>query len=261
MGGIRRRQGELELERPPYRRGFFRHRVACLLRGTSRPPQCYGPMPKRASAAASAVEGGWPEVNMNCAAGGRSCPGGPSSSTTRRAIAGAGSRKVTGQGASRSKPLQQQRIVRAGEHDRVGAAAVALDEAGRDLGRDRRRRRPAAPLQLRLGTAGEPRASRPASPRSRWRSRGSARGCIRAAPSPRCRAPTRACSRDAAQAGLIAGTVPTNGTAKRARSCGSTSVEAVLQAITTRSGRWAVDQLVHQRRRRARPARPRGWRP
>ena len=42
---------------------------------------------------------------------------------------------------------------------------------------------------------------------------------------------------EAAQAGLIAGTVPTNGTEKRARKCGSTSVEAVLQAMTTRSGR------------------------
>ena len=32
-----------------------------------------------------------------------------------------------------------------------------------------------------------------------------------------------------AQAGLIAGTVPTKGTEKRARSCGSTSVEAVCR--------------------------------
>ena len=39
-------------------------------------------------------------------------------------------------------------------------------------------------------------------------------------------------------AGLIAGTVPTNGTLKRVRKCGSTSVEAVLQAMTMRSGRW-----------------------
>jgi hypothetical protein len=34
----------------------------------------------------------------------------------------------------------------------------------------------------------------------------------------------------------MAGTVPTKGIAKRARRAGSTSVEAVLQAITTRSG-------------------------
>ena len=44
---------------------------------------------------------------------------------------------------------------------------------------------------------------------------------------------------EAAQAGLIAGTVPTKGTVKRSRSSGSTSVEAVLQAITTRSGACA----------------------
>ncbi len=43
---------------------------------------------------------------------------------------------------------------------------------------------------------------------------------------------------DAAQAGLIAGTVPTNGSENCLRRSGSTMVEAVLQAITTRSGRW-----------------------
>ena len=41
---------------------------------------------------------------------------------------------------------------------------------------------------------------------------------------------------DCAQAGLIAGTVPTKGTVKRARAVASASVEAVLQATTTRSG-------------------------
>src|ERR1700731_4528029 len=43
---------------------------------------------------------------------------------------------------------------------------------------------------------------------------------------------------DAAQAGLIAGTVPTNGSENCLRRSGSTMVDAVLQAITTRSGRW-----------------------
>src|SRR5438874_4617322 len=41
---------------------------------------------------------------------------------------------------------------------------------------------------------------------------------------------------EAAQAGLIAGTVPTNGSATLARRLGSTMVEAVLQATTTISG-------------------------
>jgi hypothetical protein len=41
---------------------------------------------------------------------------------------------------------------------------------------------------------------------------------------------------DCAQAGLIAGTVPTKGTEKRARKSLSASVEAVLHATTTRSG-------------------------
>ena len=44
---------------------------------------------------------------------------------------------------------------------------------------------------------------------------------------------------EAAQAGLIAGTVPTNGTLYSPRRCDMTSVEAVLQATTTRSGAWA----------------------
>ena len=43
-----------------------------------------------------------------------------------------------------------------------------------------------------------------------------------------------------AQAGLIAGTVPTNGTVYAPRRCDMTSVDAVLQAITTRSGAWVL---------------------
>jgi len=39
-----------------------------------------------------------------------------------------------------------------------------------------------------------------------------------------------------AAAGLIAGTVPTNAVSKRARNGARTSVDAVLQAITTMSG-------------------------
>ena len=72
----------------------------------------------------------------------------------RRGAAGAGSRRAraarracgrspapdrrrsTGQGASRSSDVDQQRIVRAGEHDAIGAPAVLLDEAGRHLGGD-----------------------------------------------------------------------------------------------------------------------------
>ena len=40
--------------------------------------------------------------------------------------------------------------------------------------------------------------------------------------------------RDAVQAGLAAGTVPTNGTVKRATRWGSTRVDAVLQVIRPR---------------------------
>jgi hypothetical protein len=47
--------------------------------------------------------------------------------------------------------------------------------------------------------------------------------------------------RDACAAGLIAGTVPTNGRSGcAARNGGKTRVDAVLQAITTRSGACAA---------------------
>jgi hypothetical protein len=42
---------------------------------------------------------------------------------------------------------------------------------------------------------------------------------------------------DISAAGLIAGTVPTTGTSSTARAWASAIVEAVLQAITIRSGR------------------------
>src|SRR6516164_9067410 len=62
------------------------------------------PSPKRASAAASAADGERLEVNrMRAGLPGASPAFGPLKSAARRAIAGAGSTKVTGQGASRSK--------------------------------------------------------------------------------------------------------------------------------------------------------------
>ena len=57
----------------------------------------------------------------------------PMRSVTRRAIAGAGSIQSTGHGASRGKAVEHQRIMRAGEHDGVGAPPVAVDEAGGKL--------------------------------------------------------------------------------------------------------------------------------
>ena len=46
--------------------------------------------------------------------------------------------------------------------------------------------------------------------------------------------------REPAQAGLIAGTVPTKGSENLLRNSGNAMVEAVLQAMTTRSGRWVA---------------------
>ena len=51
----------------------------------------------------------------------------PSRSTTRRAIAGAGSIQASGHGASAEQPIQQQRVMRAGEHDGVSAQVPAVN--------------------------------------------------------------------------------------------------------------------------------------
>ena len=90
--------------------------------------------------------------------GGRAGAGadGPSRSTTRRAIAGAGSMKCHRPGRQAVQPVQQQRVMGAGQHDRVGAGAVPLDEAGCDLGRDVGIGQRLA-VQLGLGKFGEPR--------------------------------------------------------------------------------------------------------
>src|SRR5262249_2700168 len=134
------------------------------------------------------------------------------------------------------EPLQaveQQRIVRAGEHDGVGAPPISIDKTGRDLLRDQIVGDGRA-TELGLCEAREPRRL-PSLPlaKSRISARVYSRPTVASVP----RTATRLV-REPAQAGLIAGTVPTNGTLKRVRKCGSTSVEAVLQAMTMRSGRW-----------------------
>jgi hypothetical protein len=61
------------------------------------------PIPKRDRAAARGGEGGFPDVKaMRPGTGAPASVFGPIRSVTRRAIAGAGSMKITGQGASRS---------------------------------------------------------------------------------------------------------------------------------------------------------------
>ena len=87
----------------------------------------------------------------------------PSSTvTSRRAIAGAGSSHVTGQGASSAKNVGQERIVRAGEHDDVGAPPFNLHEARRDLlarsrrGRSARRASAASASARQLRRADQP---------------------------------------------------------------------------------------------------------
>jgi hypothetical protein len=124
----------------------------------------------------------------------------------------------------------------AGEHDGVGPRRV-LDEAG------------ASSAAIAASSTGLPRSSVSASVASRAEptsvtSQPAANSRIRARVYSRCTVASVPSTdtrlvRDAAQAGLIAGTVPTNGTAKRARKLGSTMVEAVLQARTTRSGSCA----------------------
>ena len=140
--------------------------------------------------------------------------------------------------------------MRAGEHDRVGARGAVLDEAGRDLGADRlvvdRLAR-----ERRFGERRKPRRADQRDVAALPRNCGSARGCIRARRSPRCRAPRRSLRLRGRAGRLDRRHGADEGQAKRSRSAGSTSVEAVLQAITTRSGRCASISSVHQRRRRA----------
>ena len=62
---------------------------------------------------------------------------GVSSDSARRAIASAGIQPVDRPRRQPAKDVGEKRIVRAGEHDDVGAPAVLLDEAGRDLGQHR----------------------------------------------------------------------------------------------------------------------------
>ena len=112
--------------------------------------------------------------------------------------------------ARAGQPLQQQRIMRAGEHDGVGARGVGAiaDEAGGELGRDVL---VAHPRPLSAASASE-RAlrSRPGSPRSPREIRISALGVFALHGASVPSTETRLVF-DEAQAGLIAGTVPTKG--------------------------------------------------
>ena len=87
------------------------------------------------------------------------------------------------------------------------------DEAGRELGGDILVRARASPLSADLGAARRVRAA-PTSVTSQplAKSSISALGVFASIRCPWCRVPTRAWSAKLAQAGLIAGTVPTNGT-------------------------------------------------
>src|SRR5262249_16862520 len=120
--GVRRRQREFELHGSSHRLGFDRHGLAPIA-GDSRwdsrdamlahVPEKWEPVfrqghalnqpwiPKRASAAVSGTDGPAPEVRtMRAGPEGSAAAAGPLRSATRRAIAGAGSMKFTGQGAS-----------------------------------------------------------------------------------------------------------------------------------------------------------------
>src|SRR5262245_57099792 len=94
MRRIRVRQREFELQRSADRPSFFLgHRTTAdsMARGGGR-RQCYWAMPNRASADASAGGGARPDVKaMRAVTGARALAPGPIRSTTRRAIAGAGS--------------------------------------------------------------------------------------------------------------------------------------------------------------------------
>src|SRR5262249_4270273 len=106
LGGVAGCQRELELQGASDRRGRLCHRQSLVSKGKIASRRCYRLMhasPKRTRVAWSASEAGLQEVNTTLADVAADAVGGPISSTTRRAIAGAGSMKLTGQGASRSR--------------------------------------------------------------------------------------------------------------------------------------------------------------
>ena len=113
-------------------------------------------MPKRASAAASVRRGRLSRcVNELC----RPRPLGPRRADQVDHAARDRRRRIEERhrpGRQPREAVEQQRVMRAGEHDGVGAAPVAVDEAGRDLGRDRRISGRRA-VELGLGVGGEPR--------------------------------------------------------------------------------------------------------
>ena len=133
--------------------------------------------------------------------------------------------------------------MRAGEHDRVGATRANRHEARRDLGGDRRIRDRLS-RHRGLCEGGEARVDP-----TRVTPQSAAKLSISARVYSRCTVPGVASTdtnfeRDSAAAGLIAGTVPTKGRSGSAlRKSASTSVEAVLQATTHRSGRMSSTRL------------------
>ena len=199
-------------------------------------------MPKRAIAAC----GTWPEVKTaNAVPAPLAASARPSRSTTRRAIAGAGSTKspatapaaASGRAAADSvcRQARQYRCVR--RHRRKQGAISACRSPRRSTGV------PASSASAYVGELFEP-TSVTGSPgrKSRMSARVYSRATVASVPSTE----TRRVS-EPAQAGLIAGTVPTNGTAKTScAASGSTMVEAVLQAMTTRSGRFRRNQRAHE---------------
>ncbi len=113
-------------------------------------------MPKRASAASSVAEGGRPDVKMIRAGAGVS----PLALGPLEIGHPPGDRRCRIDEGHRPwrEPLQtaeQQWIMRAGEHDRVGTPPIRIDETWRDFLRDQRIRDRSA-LQLRLRERREP---------------------------------------------------------------------------------------------------------
>ena len=140
-------------------------------------------------ARASRKRGVRPEPSVKTAIASLSCArtlrnGSPSNCTTRRAMAGAGSSQITGQGASGQQALHQQGVVCATEDDDIGPPAVIGDKAGLEFGQ-KGRHPPAASLRAAPQPAPRAAASRRASPGNPRRTFRSGREYSRA---PRCRA-------------------------------------------------------------------------
>ena len=144
------------------------------------------------------------------------------------------------------QPVEQQRIVGAGQHDGVGAAVPSPTKQGASSAAISASRT-SLPLRSDSAKRGELAPSQPASPRSPARNRRSGAWVYSRLTVPLVPSTETRLVFELAQAGLIAGTVPTNGTLVGAAQVGHHKRGRGVAGDHHQNGRMARDQLAGQR--------------